>query len=119
MNGNSEVRQGNAYNCVAIAVDDLKIPGVLLDVPPIPFYALIGALSHHCTIVKVQFPPGTSVKDFWRTHPTGKFLLCFSNPPHDDGTPADLHVCALTDGNLHNCTEVLLHQPLIEAQQFL
>jgi hypothetical protein len=118
MNGDSKNRRGTEINCVSIAVDDLDI-GLSLDVPPIPFYALIGSLSHHCKIVNVPFPPRTSVKDYFLHHQTGKYLLLFRNPKRDDGTLGSMHVSTLTNGTLHNCTEALLLQPLIEAQEFL
>jgi hypothetical protein len=118
MNGNSKNRRGTETNCVSLAVDDLDI-GLSLDVPPIPFYALIGALSHHCKITSVPFPPATSVKDFFLHHLQGKYLLLFRNPKRDDGTLGSMHVSALVSGTLHNCTELLLQQPLIEAPEFL
>src|ERR1700722_20053813 len=112
LNANSEKRAGTFDNCAAICVDDLGIPGVTLADGPITYGELLAALEPYCKLAPASFPPTVSVSNFWRTHPSGKFLLVYKNPIREDGSEGSFHISALVDGAIRNTTPLLLQQRL-------
>jgi hypothetical protein len=86
---------------------------------PVTYGELLTALEPFCKLVRAVFPPATSVSDFWRTHPYGKYLLVYKNPTREDGSDGSHHISALVDGRLHNSTPLLMQQLLCWADEII
>jgi hypothetical protein len=119
MNASSESRVGTETNCAAVACDALGIAGVTLNDGPVTWGQIADALSRHCHLVPVAFPPDTTVGDFWLRHTVGKYLMVYSNPKRPDGSDGAHHISTLVDGKIHNTTPLLLSQFLRWADQVL